>query len=169
MIKSARFDRTIHGGAIFAAALCTTPAYADTYLFLGKSDDNAATFLDLTTMTKSDNQANVWLVTLTGDFLRDRPARIAYYVIRQSFRCKEQLSRPTGMSVYAASGTRLTTDDKGDQEGPVEPGTLEQDAWKIVCGGVSFTQQAFEAGSPLALAQKFKVAVKKSAPNRRRR
>ena len=148
--------------AVVCTLLSTAPsAHADTYRYLSKDDDGAATFIDETTINRNGDTTTVWLLTITGEYLRGRTPLVAYYLIQQSLNCRTQRIRPAAMSTFSENGTRVHTDDAGAEEGPIEPGTIEQDIFKIACQQKKAAAGSFKAGSPHTLAREFRNDVLK--------
>ena len=121
--------RFIALSAVSLCVLATSAAHADTYRFLSKDDEGAASFINETSINRVGDGTTVWSLTITGEYMNGGVPELAYYLMQHSLNCRTQRIRPAAMSTYTATGERVHSDDKGDVEGPVEPGTIEWDIY----------------------------------------
>ncbi len=144
-------------------AVYSPSAHADSYRYLSKDEGGSATFINLTTINRIGKSVSVWLLTITGGYLRGGSPKPAYYLMQQSLNCTKQRIRPAAMSTYTETGTRIASDDVGGEEGVIEPGTIDQDILKIACLKKVSMTRSFEADSPHTLAKEFRADVLKLA------
>lgn len=144
-----------------ATIMTSSAASADTYRYLSKDDEGSATFIDETTLNRNGDIASVWLLTLAGKYLAGGSPKPAYYLLQQSLNCRTQRIRPSAMSTYDERGVRLASDDAGGEEGSIEPGTIEQDVFKIACLRQKTAAGRFQAESPHRLAREFRADLLK--------
>lgn len=153
---------------IAAAGLSlSTSAAADPYVYLARDGEDAAIFLAADTIAGSTDVRTVWLVNVNGDYLQGRRSATAYYLLQLSIRCQTQRYRPTAMSIYGADGSLLTSDRAGGEEGPIEPGTIEQTAFEIACLGRLEDRPVVDAETPLELAEEFRTRAAAAQTPRR--
>lgn len=142
-----------------AAAAFVPPAFGDTYRFLSRDDEGAATFIDESSINRVADTVTIWTLTITGDFMKGRTPKVAYYLMHNSFNCRTQRFRAAAMSTYNNVGTPVVSDESGTGEGPIEPGTIEQELYKQVCLKERSKNGSFEGKSPFAVATDFRNEV----------
>ena len=156
MVKGVKFFTCRVAGAV--ALVSAASASADTYRYITKDEDNAAIFLDESTVVRHGDVVSYWIMSIDGTYLRGGTPRYAYYLMHQTIDCAGQIMRPTEMSVYAATGVRITSDSRGAEAGPIEPGTIEQQLYDLLCRGVETQSLArMEAETPLQFARRFRT------------
>lgn len=143
-------------GAALLMLFIPSSLLADTYRFIARDDDDAAVFINETSVNRVAEHVTVWMLALTGKYLKGDTPPAAYYLLQNSFDCRAQRVRPTAMSIFDAQGVRVHSDEKGAEEGVVEPGTIDQDVYKLVCKGIAPANKTFEAMSPHILAREFR-------------
>jgi hypothetical protein len=129
---------------------------ADPYVYLAREADDSAVFLAADTIAGSNDIRTVWLVNINGDYLHGRTSEFAYYLLQLSIHCQTQRYRPSAMSIYSSNGSLLTSDRAGGEEGPIEPGTIEQSAFEIACLQRNQDRPIVDAETPLQLAELFR-------------
>ena len=142
-----------------------SPAMADTYRYLARDEDNNAVFLDDGSIVRDERFGSAWVIVISAPYLANRPAKYAYYLLKQDIDCVRQTLRPAGMSVYDAAGRRLEEDTKGGKAGSIEPGGMERSIFDVVCrGDLSHAPSVVNQGSPIEMVRQFKKSVQAASP-----
>jgi hypothetical protein len=140
-------------------------AKADVYRYVTKDDDGDAIFLDETTVVRVGARVDYWVLNIESTYLRGVAAKSAYYLTRQSVNCDTQTMRSTDMSIYGVTGKRLASDSAGNEESSIEPGTIEQSFFQILCMNEASTGAArSKAATPLEAVRAFRAAIATNRP-----